>query len=57
MWQANNIYNKRGRAWGANPKGSSDTDADAYAIKKIREWREIHTPTELYPANCDILFC
>ena len=40
MWQANNIYNKRGRAWGANPKGSSDTDADAYAIRKMREWRK-----------------
>jgi hypothetical protein len=56
LWQANNIYNKRGMAWGANPKGSSDTDADAYAIRKMREWRKIHTPTELYPANCDILF-
>ena len=36
MWQANNIYYKRGRAWGAKPEGMSNTDADAYAIKKMR---------------------
>jgi aryl-alcohol dehydrogenase-like predicted oxidoreductase len=46
MWQVNNIYNKRGRAWSAKP---------AYAIKKMREWRKIHTPTELYPATLYIL--
>jgi hypothetical protein len=40
-WQSNHWPSKRGRVWGA--KGQySNRDADAYAIRKLREWRRKH---------------
>lgn len=37
QWQHNH---KGHRCFGCRKKGSSERDADAYAIKKIREWRK-----------------
>jgi hypothetical protein len=46
-WQENH-KGKRGKVWGA--RGAySDRDADAYAISKVREWRRIHNPTQIFP--------
>lgn len=53
FWQSNHS-GKRGRVWSARGQ-YSETDADAYAIRKQREWRKIHAPREIYPAD-DILF-
>jgi hypothetical protein len=50
FWQANHT-GKRGKIWGA--KGHfSETDADAYAIRKTREWRKLHA-VEVYPEHPD----
>jgi hypothetical protein len=46
-WHTNHP-GKRGRVWGSRGK-ISDTDADAYAIRKTREWRKLHSPREIYP--------
>jgi hypothetical protein len=52
LWQKNH-RTKRGKVWGARGR-FSDRDADAYAIRKQREWRRLHTPKEVFP-NMDIL--
>ena len=39
-WQMNHI-GKRGKVWGARGK-FSERDADAYAIRRTREWRLLH---------------
>lgn len=39
-WQMNHP-GKRGKVWGAKRK-FSERDADAYAIRKTREWRRLH---------------
>lgn len=41
FWETNHL-GKRGKVWGARGK-SSERDADAYAIKKTREWRRLHS--------------
>jgi hypothetical protein len=47
LWQKNHP-GKRGKVWGA--KGQySERDADAYAIRKVREWRRLHAPKGAYP--------
>jgi len=38
LWQKSH---KRGRVWGSRGK-YSDRDADAYAIRKVRQWRRLH---------------
>lgn len=40
-WQLNHL-GKRGKVWGARGK-FSERDADAYAIRKTREWRRLHS--------------
>jgi hypothetical protein len=52
LWQRTH-KGKRGKVWGARG-WYSDRDADAYAISKTREWRRLHTPSEVYP-SLDIL--
>jgi hypothetical protein len=52
LWQRTH-KGKRGKVWGARGQ-YSDKDADAYAIRKTREWRRLHTPSEVYP-SLDIL--
>jgi hypothetical protein len=49
LWQMNHYtrgsQGKEGRVWGS--KGQySNRDADAYAIRKIREWRRKHSTTK-----------
>ena len=44
FWQTNH-QGKRGKIWGARGV-YSDRDADAYAIKKTRAWRVIHSPND-----------
>jgi hypothetical protein len=39
---------KRGKVWGARGQ-YSNRDADAYAIRKTREWRRLHTPKQIFP--------
>ncbi len=41
FWHKNHP-GKRGKIWGARGQ-YSDRDADAYAIRKMREWRRLHT--------------
>jgi hypothetical protein len=43
-WQMNHP-GKRGKIWGARGK-FSERDADAYAIRKVREWRRSHNPKD-----------
>ena len=43
-WQMNHP-GKRGKVWGARGK-FSERDADAYAIRKQREWRAIYNPQD-----------
>jgi hypothetical protein len=40
LWQKNHP-GKRGKVWGARGQ-YSDRDADAYAIRKTRQWRRMH---------------
>lgn len=40
LWQKNHL-GKRGKVWGARGQ-YPDRDADAYAIRKTREWRRLH---------------
>ena len=50
LWQKNHPK-KRGRVWGARGQ-YSDRDADAYAIRKMREWRKIHA-VDIYQEHPD----
>jgi hypothetical protein len=43
LWQFNH-HEKRGKAWGARGR-FSERDADAYAMRKTREWRRKNTMT------------
>jgi hypothetical protein len=43
LWQEKHP-GKRGRVWGSRGR-SSDRDCDAYAIRKTREWRRMHSPS------------
>ena len=43
-WQMNHP-GKRGKIWGARGK-FSERDADAYAIRKTREWRRLHCQSQ-----------
>jgi len=47
FWQLNH-KGKKGKVWGARGL-FSDRDADSYAIRKVREWRRLHSPREIYP--------
>ena len=40
-WQEEHKGKKRGWVWGARRTGFSDRDADAYAIKKVKEYRRL----------------
>jgi hypothetical protein len=52
LWQKNHP-GKRGKVWGA--KGQySERDADAYAIRKMREWRQMHA-VDIYREQPDII--
>jgi hypothetical protein len=44
FWQKNHP-GRRGRVWGARGQ-FSDKDADAYAIRKTREWRQLHNQSQ-----------
>src|SRR5215207_5039678 len=44
---------KRGKVWGARGL-TSERDADAYAIRKLREWRRMHA-VDIYPEHQDRL--
>ena len=48
LWQKNHHKTKRGKVWGARGH-YSDRDADAYAIRKMREWRRRNTPKQVFP--------
>jgi hypothetical protein len=50
LWQTTHT-GKRGKVWGARGQ-YSDRDADAYAIRKTREWRKIHA-TDIYVEQPD----
>jgi hypothetical protein len=52
LWQRNHS-GKRGKVWGARGQ-FSDRDADAYAIRKMREWRRLHA-VDIYQEQPDIL--
>lgn len=47
LWQTNH-RGKRGKVWGARGL-LSDRDADAYAIRKMREWRRLNAPKQVFP--------
>ena len=47
FWQSNH-KTKRGKVWGARGV-FSERDACAYAIRKMREWRKLVCPREIYP--------
>jgi hypothetical protein len=47
FWQVNHRTRRR-KVWGSRGK-MSDRDADAYAIRKMREWRRLVSPKQVYP--------
>lgn len=48
LWQSGHS-DKRDMVWGSREK-LSDRDADAYAIRKTREWRKLVSIREVYPS-------
>jgi hypothetical protein len=47
-WQYENIGKKRGRLHGVRRNSISEKEADAYAIKTVREWRRLYNHREAY---------
>jgi hypothetical protein len=52
FWQKNHP-GRRGKVWGARGL-YSDRDADAYAIRKMREWRQLHR-VDIYREQPDLI--
>jgi hypothetical protein len=46
FWQSNH-KGKRGKVWGAKGK-ISERDASAYGIRKMREWRTLVSPKQIF---------
>lgn len=55
LWQSNHPK-KRGKVWGARGQ-YSDRDADYWAIRKMREWRRLHQPLQIFVDDSLLWVC